>query len=75
MDAFTKDLKNFRDKLVSLGKTQDEIERAMQEKEREILNMEHELDLAIVSAGFGKGKLKSYQASALLLTDNYIGSF
>jgi hypothetical protein len=59
MDAFTKDLKNFRDKLVSLGKTQDEIERAMQEKEREILNMEHELDLAIVSAGFGKGKLKS----------------
>jgi hypothetical protein len=47
----------------------------MQEKEREMLDMEHELDLAIVSAGFGKGKLKSYQASALLLTDNYIGSF
>jgi hypothetical protein len=49
----------------------------MQEKEREMLDTEHELDLAIVSAGFRKGKLKSDvdQASALLLTDNYIGSF
>eukprot|EP00804_Cyclotella_cryptica_P020557 CCRYP_003404-RC/>CCRYP_003404-RC protein AED:0.03 eAED:0.03 QI:1188/1/1/1/0.75/0.6/5/29/984 len=55
MDTFEAELKKFKDRMVSLGKSQEEIEQAIQDKETEMTEYENELDLAIVSAGFGKG--------------------
>lgn len=72
LDTFQTELKKLKDRMVSLGKSKEEIEQAMRDKETEIAERENELDLAIVSAGLGKGKLghaENWAISSRDLTD------
>ena len=56
MDAIQSELKSVRDQMVSLGKTQSEIEEAVRKKEKELSERERALDRAIVDAGLDIGE-------------------
>jgi hypothetical protein len=56
MDALRNEVRAVRDAMVSLGKTQSEIDEAVRKKEEEVTEREHALNRAIVDAGLGLGE-------------------
>lgn len=65
VDVVQSELIKVKDKLMLLGKPQEEIQRELNEKEAEISKRANDLDSAIVAAGFGKGEDEGASASEI----------
>ena len=59
LSVLQNELKNVKETMMSMGKTQAEIDEALRQKEKEVSERERKLNQAIISAGLGEGEYDS----------------